>query len=263
MDTNPRNDTALRELVELEEYLAGPDRFVCEKYNCNMLKSACVTRQKNAERNDRVSSPRYHRPGTGDVNCIDCVQGKLIAEGKNPVPEQEEKNMTEEQAEYTVTMKICSRADCSHGGAPQQLDDFDTCKKSPDGKKANCKDCRRDMQTRHRLRQRALRDSKKSAPHKPEPMPDDMPVGPGGQAPEVGKTDTKPSGTGFPACQSVRQAGKPAPHPNQLIIDFSRHQEVLESISEIAAAEIRTPENQVLYWLVNYSSLVKKERCDG
>jgi hypothetical protein len=56
-----RIDT-LAELTEIEEYLAGPDRFMCEKYNCNMLKSACVTRQKNAERNDRVSSPRYHRP---------------------------------------------------------------------------------------------------------------------------------------------------------------------------------------------------------
>jgi len=38
---------------------------------------------------------------------------------------------------------------------------------------------------------------------------------------------------------------------NLITIDFSSHQEILGKICEIAQSELRTPENQVLYWLIN------------
>jgi hypothetical protein len=43
-------------------------------------------------------------------------------------------------------MKVCSRADCKHGGRPQPMDDFDNNKHTKDGKQSHCKTCRRNDQ---------------------------------------------------------------------------------------------------------------------
>jgi hypothetical protein len=50
--------------------------------------------------------------------------------------------------------KICSRGDCSHGGQPQPLADFDNNKKTKDGKSSYCKDCRREKQSLSREKKR-------------------------------------------------------------------------------------------------------------
>ena len=44
-------------------------------------------------------------------------------------------------------------------------------------------------------------------------------------------------------------------------LDFSKHPEVLEGIKKIADEELRTPENQILYWLINIDADAMQMQC--
>lgn len=55
------------------------------------------------------------------------------------------------------------------------------------------------------------------------------------------------------AQNSIENSDAIPEHQNghSLTIDFSRHNEILERILQLAMDELRTPECQVLYWLIN------------
>lgn len=53
----------------------------CEAYRCEMSKSACVVRRRNALDRRRE---KCKKPGHGDVVCAKCEQGAKTAAGINP-----------------------------------------------------------------------------------------------------------------------------------------------------------------------------------
>jgi len=49
---------------------------------------------------------------------------------------------------------------------------------------------------------------------------------------------------------------------NTLVIDFSKHPDTLKRIKKIAVDKLRKPENQVLYWLKEFSLILEKEESN-
>lgn len=53
----------------------------CERYYCKMSELACVIRRRNALENaHNWKAGRQNKPGSTDINCRNCEQGRLIAE---------------------------------------------------------------------------------------------------------------------------------------------------------------------------------------
>lgn len=73
------------------------------------------------------------------------------------------------------------------------------------------------------------------------------------QAVEPVKDPVKPAETGFnPRLKMRPRPGIDVPDdPDVLVLDFSRHQDLLEKLKITAKEEFRTPENQVMYLLAS------------
>jgi len=112
--------------------------------------------------------------------------------------------------------KACT--DCGDRRGPLPLDKFPKHAKTKDGKGKICHDCLSE-------RARARHERKRR-------------IGKGSAAPKGGERGGDPS----PAKEIQ---GSPA----QLSIDFKDYPDLLESIKAFASHELRTPENQILYWL--------------
>ncbi len=160
---------------------------------------------------------------------------------------REEMAMTETQEKYTsagsgaVLTKICSHKDCEHGGRHQNLlDDFDKFSKSKDGRTGFCKSCRRRMQ---RVLWRG-----KQAKNAGEKV-----------IKEVKLSSANTSEIIIPADPAPSEDFAAASDEYLLTLDFSGFQGVLEKIKTMAEDELRTPENQVLYWLKGFSRFNENE----
>ncbi len=129
------------------------DYFLCEKYSCRMLISACIARQKNSQSR---ASKFTNKPGGLDYNCRDCEQGK--------------KNM--EQVSVLGTKKskpvglVCKKPDCIHKGEIQPFDNFFKHKGTISGYEGTCKDCRRKKAKESYQKRVAIKQKKKKTADK-------------------------------------------------------------------------------------------------
>ena len=141
---------------------------------------------------------------------------------KNERPMVNEKDKNEHEPET----QICKEPDCEFGGKPQPIENFGIHASS--GKRLRvCKKC---MSRR---------------------------MSEGQQRRHEKKRNERPTSN----VQHRTSNKKPVADATSLTIDFSNHPTVLEKIKRIASDELRTPGNQVLYWLKEFSIIVQKEEA--
>lgn len=250
------------DLAEIEKILAGGGRFFCEIYKCNMLRSACIERQKNAESVKGKGMPygRFRKPGMGDFNCGNCEQGRGIQKSGDRL--KKENDMTEKQEPYEKVGRsegeenqaidaLIERICREEGASLEQIKQRD-----PGGKLRPVK-----VKLAQGLKLKGL-TGKEIANRLGIPRGsinsyiNDI-------VPNSGKKKQKKSAsaksTKIEDLAGPKSQADMSKNDHTLTIDFSEHIHTLESIKEIAKSEIRTPENQVLYWLSTFSIIIKKE----
>jgi hypothetical protein len=121
--------------------------------------------------------------------------------------------------------KACT--DCGDRRGSLPLDKFPKHAKTKDGRGKICHDC---LSKRARARHERKRRIEK---------------GPAAQAEQSNGRKAKGGERGGEPSPAKEIPGSPAP----LSIDFKDYPDLLESIKAFASHELRTPENQVLYWL--------------
>ncbi len=135
-------------------------------------------------------------------------------------PGKEEKTMTEKQEGYQA-MQICKDLECESKGQPQPLDDFGI--HAPSGNRLKiCTSC-----FGRRIKEGHARRSK-MVEKKPKP---------------IVKKEVKMFS------ENTSEIIIPKDDEYVLTLDFSGFTEVLEKIQKIAKEQLRTPENQAIYWL--------------
>ena len=114
--------------------------------------------------------------------------------------------------------KVCTDPDCPHKGEPQPIEHF---RRARYGRLGVCITC---MSRRQSVAQKLYREKKAKGTVKEKPTPPPaMPEAPA--APSNGHTIT---------------------------IDFNERQDLLASLKERAAGQLRTPENQVLFLVMQF-----------
>jgi len=243
---------------------AGEEKFLCEKYGCLITAEGCISRQKKA-----IHPYAGPRRVPYDPGCIKCEQGMKIM--------QEAQNKKKEQAGY----KICANKDCPHGGKPQPIENFSRNRQAKDGHKTWCKTCdsSRSRTYYHKKKcQRELRyedpakaaedlsagdpensirfdgiQEMRSALNRPDMYQFTITSGPAKGATFLSESlEPKAIKTKISEMLSLRQSPL---KPNQdtakhsLTIDFSRHLELLKMLCQVADEELRSPANQVLWFV--------------
>lgn len=208
----------------------------CNTYHCELSEAACAKRYRMASGGAGwgITSVRTHL--AGDLGCSDCATGRQAAQNQtalkpagHTVKNNSNKNisarrkikMTEKQADYHTPG---STAVCKKCGAEKDLDQgFYKARYNKSGHDSTCKQCRNAAAT---ARQKRYRRQQPTAAEK--------------QIPPVAEPDF--------------QEIPPPESPGELHVlelDFSSCPDLLGRIEAIAERELRTPANQVLYWLVD------------
>jgi hypothetical protein len=234
--------------------LAGPDRFYCETYHCNMAVAACIKRQKNARKYMECRGgwgAGTEKPGALDLVCRDCEQGRRIMEEQAGVRCQVSGDKSEGET------RICADPDCEFAGEPQPIGRFQLHgrAKIPGTRLPICRAC----MARRRV---AGVNKKKKIQESAPPVPADVimwngvdmsifrqelptwetPVDPSPVLPDVTPTEQ-------PLAPEYPRADWSLDSDNYLILDFSGHENLLKKIRDIAVDQLRSPANQALYWL--------------
>ncbi|KQC11107.1 MAG: hypothetical protein APR55_08165 [Methanolinea sp. SDB] len=186
----------------------------------------CLFRQDKAKKNRRgfEDLSEYAR-------CRDCETGLSVLKeflnqqkGDNEMTSEKRNNDIPEAKNPEEKKKPCKKC-----GVPKRLNEFPRNKICRDGHQNVCKDCRRKQRRAFREKQR---------------------LGTSATAPAISNditSDPTPS----------------APHRNRLVIDLTNYPEVYERIEKAGIDEIRTPENQALYWLVMWVRAESEHEADG
>lgn len=176
-----------------------------------------------------VNLANISRSGAGEqsvkVGEISCPAN---ATGDNCKDRGGRKGIMDQHKKDEMETKVCSQADCEHAGQPQPIENFGI--HGPSGKKRKmCNACfNQRLRDGHQRRHERKKDERLSEPK--------------------AATSRRPTSN-----------KKPVADATSLTIDFSNHLKVFESIKQIAEDELRTPGNQVLYWLKEFSIIVQKE----
>jgi hypothetical protein len=169
-----------------------------------------------------------------------------------PAPAPPPPAATQPEAPPAAT-KICNRADCPMGGAPQPLDAFYRHNATTDGRSGHCKACAKAADHRRFLRIKAARAVARAE----RAVADATQTGRATPRRRAGAEVAPPAQERPKADQSVLEQAKASqsvPKPAaesrwRLVLDFTGRPELLSAISTIADAEFRTPDQQVMYWL--------------
>jgi len=156
-----------------------------------------------------ITNPVEARPDSGGGGG-DGVPGGF----KSHLFIDQEYQETEDLDMDIITEKICPRKECKHAGRPQHVEKFGRNATAKDGLQVWCKACNREA-NRERYKKRKKKTS--------------------GDKAAAGQVRNK---TGY--------SGKVG--TNDLLDDlFAGHQDLQDKLNNLAAAEMRTPRNQLLY----------------
>lgn len=202
----------------------------CEKYHCTLSAAACRKRQKMAAQGGGANWIGWHL--RGDTGCSDCYQGRAVMAAK---PEKEDILMTEETASYGTDAKTatCKNPACSRPN-PQPLNAAHFYKNPgyKTGFDGTCRFCR-DAAAK-KVRQRAARALKAAQPDQNRP-----------ETKKPDQTGPKPASRAHaPAPQTESSSGA-------LLSElFAGHPGLRRRVEELAAAELRSIKNQILWMLL-------------
>jgi len=116
--------------------------FRCEKLRCTMKETACLARQRNANKKG-WTAPGYSEPGRHDRSCQNCAQG-LAIKAKHEEEDMAKKSTTPDKstaAPPAPKTKICPYPACKFQGKPQPVKNFNTHYRTKDGLQKYCKAC--------------------------------------------------------------------------------------------------------------------------
>jgi hypothetical protein len=215
----------------------------------------------NQERLLELKSENPRTPWFGFYShCEDCQQGRMVAHGNMPegmdldldilmakyrsLPEDRSGSTTEEREdeEMSLETRICVRCRKEY-----PIDMYYRDKTEPGGRKKVCKGCCSEYSKQkgtHRKAERIVANENVTTnqPAKtPEIQAENQAMSGWFSRPEAGQAPADTS----PAC---------------LVVDFTGYQELLDRIVAFAKEELRTPENQVLWWLRRHSIPAPEER---
>jgi len=192
---------------------------------CDRMKVARDTFKREVNlANFSRSGAGEHSVKLGEISCpVNMTGEKKIMENQSKLDEKDKGEAAE--------TRVCSQSNCEHGGKPQPIDEFKIHPRFGTRFKM-CNSCltKRKQIGQQRRHERRKEEKKKMDEHQ-------------------GKDEY--------STEKIKKNEKV--EKNFLTIDFSKHTTVLEKIGQIAADELRTPEDQVLYWLKEFSIIANKE----
>jgi hypothetical protein len=149
-------------------------------------------------------------------DCVNCPERQAAFDGFVRL---------EDPVTKTTETKICSDPDCPYNGEPQARDHFQKSTLTADGRLNVCNACmgRRRAAGIKKAQAKKAKAQKPAYPYVPEP-----PAAP--TAPPATAPTTPPSN-----------------HHNFIVVDFERHQDLLDGLRRQAEENLRTPENMLLY----------------
>jgi len=184
------------------------------------------------------------KPAPG-INGQSNKQGRKIMEEytKDERPTSNiERPMMNEKDKGEEETRVCSQADCEHGGKPQPIENFGI--HPPSGKrKKMCNTCfskklRAGQQRRHERRKEKKKKGK-----------DERPTS---NSPEASKHLSASGGSNEKIKKDEKIEVTERENEHTLTICFESHQEIYKELIELAEAELRTPGNQTLYMLRDF-----------
>lgn len=162
-------------------------------------------------------------------DCVNCHERQAAFDG----------TMTLEAPVTTANgeTKICSDPDCPHSGQPQPIEVF---RRARYGRLKICSDC---MRRKMQAGKKSVKAKAKQDFHGRYSVPDD-----------VAKNAAKPANPYMPKTPADKPAppvkaetAPPSNRQNTLVIDFAGHRDLLDGLRRRAEANLRTPENMLLY----------------
>lgn len=210
-----------------------------------MSVASCIARQKNARKWTRNTSwgPGRAKPGAMDINCQNCKQGKEIMENHKSESEKVEglEGETKPDRIDALIDTICLEEGIDRKFLHSRI--YSKKKLRPLRVKLS----------------RALKE--KGLKNKEIAQKIGCAEGSLWNYMKTGRDEHRTSNAQHRTSnEKIKKDEKiEGPEKNTLIVDFSKHPETLERIKEIAADKLRKPENQVLYWLKEFSIILEKE----
>jgi len=219
------------------------DRMYCEIYRCHMSVAACIARQKNAR--DKKSQ-QLNKPGALDINCQNCEQGRKIMEKQNQGSPPDSAAGRAGSEKNTDKIEALIDLICLEESIDRKFLHSRTYSK------------KKLLPLRVKLAQALNKEGLKK---KEIAQKIGCAEGSVWNYMKTGKDEHPTSNAQRRTSnEKIRKDEKiEGPEKNSLVIDFSKHPDVLDRIKEIAKDELREPGNQVLYWLKEFSLIVEKE----
>jgi len=194
----------------------SPHDFIkCERYDCTMLRSRCIDRQRRAVADCPPNTPGMARMVKGELSlshCKNCKQGKAIMNGKTTdkgVAELADKLIKAAESN-PAKMKI---KQCSRCKRHLTIDKFPPRKDRKSGYESYCRECKLEYQRERRERKKARQAQAQAAPH---------------------------------VCPSTEVG------PHMIHLNFREYPDLLAGIQEMAYEEMRSVDMQIMFFLRAY-----------